>query len=315
MRQVLKKIGWRLEYGALLLLFNLARLLPWPRLVSWGSRLGHFVYHVLPIRRQVVLENLRAAFGAERSEAEIEGIARDFYAHLGTTLLEFCAFRSMSAADIRAVTSLENVEYLEECRARGKGALIVSGHYGNWELLGAAATCRDYPITFLAKTQSNPYVDRMQTELRRRVGIGLIRQGASVKELVRAIRRGDFIGLLGDQDAGGEGVFVDFLGRPASVFRGTAYFAYRLGCPIIPAFIHRLSDGSHRITLTAPIAVDPSWDEETAIREMTLAHTRRLEETIRQNPVPYFWVHRRWKTRPPKAAPSSDASASSAAAD
>ena len=145
MRRVLKKIRWRLEYGALLVLFYLARSLPWPRLVGWGRWLGRFVYHVLPIRRRVVLENLQAAFGAERSAAEIEGIARDFYAHLGTTLLEFCAFRNMSAENIRAVTSLENVEFLEECRARGKGALIVSGHYGNWELLGAAATCRSSP--------------------------------------------------------------------------------------------------------------------------------------------------------------------------
>ena len=108
-----------------------------------------------------------------------------------------------------------------------------------------------------------------------------------------------------DQDAGSDGVFVDFLGRPASVFRGTAYLAYRLGCPIIVGHIIRRADGKHHVTFEQPITADPAWDEATAVSHMTEAHVRILERVIRTAPEHYWWLHRRWKTRP--ALPAEDA--------
>jgi KDO2-lipid IV(A) lauroyltransferase len=104
---------------------------------------------------------------------------------------------------------------------------------------------------------------------------------------------------VGDQDAGAEGYFTEFLGREASVFRGTAYFAWKFKIPIITGFIFRQPDGRHLVKVDPPFAPDPDWDEETAVARMTEMHVQRLEAAIRQAPDHYFWLHRRWKTRPP----------------
>ena len=305
MSGAMKRWRWRAEYLILNGVYRLAQSLPWRALPGWGRRLGLLAHRVAPIRKAVVLANLRGVFGNERSEAEIASLAREFYANLGITVLEFCSFGKMDSARLREVTVIDGLEHLVHCRENGTGALLVSGHYGNWELMGASVTARGYPVKFLIKTQSNPLVDRLQNETRAAAGLGVIRPGLALREMVRMLRRGEFIGLLGDQDAGSDGVFVDFLGRPASVFRGTAYLAYRLGCPIIVGHIIRRADGKHHVTFEQPITADPAWDEATAVSHMTEAHVRILERVIRTAPEHYWWLHRRWKTRP--ALPAEDA--------
>jgi KDO2-lipid IV(A) lauroyltransferase len=293
-----KRFRWWLEYGLLYALFMVSRIMPRPVLFAWGRLLGRVAFHILRIRRGVALDNLRAAFGSEMTEREIHSLAARFYANLGLTLMEFFTLYDLSRQQILQKVTVEGIEHLEACRRQGRGALLLSGHLGNWELAGAAMSARGYPVSYLIKSQSNPYVDRMQNEIRRRAGVGVIRQGASVRQLVYALRRHEIVGILGDQDGGNQGLFIDFLGRPASVFRGPAYMAYRTGCPVIPGGIVREEKGKHRVILTPPIDIDPSWDEETAVAELSRAHTQRLADLIRKYPDQYFWVHRRWKTQP-----------------
>jgi KDO2-lipid IV(A) lauroyltransferase len=295
---VLRAIRWRLEFIALLLLYRASLLLPQRWVVPWGRGLGRLVFHILPLRRTVVLENLRASFGPQLGETEIRRLARRTYENLGITLVEFCRLQGLGREQILALADLEGAENLDACLESGTGAILTSGHFGNWELLGAVLAARGYPIRYLIKSQSNPYVDHMQNEIRRRAGIGVIRQGAMVRELIRALRRREFVGILGDQDAGRQGIFVEFLGRPAAVARGPATFAQRTGSPLVPTAIVRRPDGGHRVFISRPIAPLPGVDEETAVRELTRAHTARLEEIIRRHPEQYFWVHRRWKTQP-----------------
>jgi len=295
-----KKIRWWLEFGLLYGLFLISRLIPHRLLLGFGRWLGLFVWHMLRIRREVVLENLRASFHQEMSNVAIHDLARRFYGHLGVTLMEFLTFYSTNLQQIRDMVTIEGLEHLSACRDRGTGAIITSGHLGNWELGGACIAASGFPISFIIKSQSNPHVDRVQNKIRQKVGIGVIRQGASARQLVYTLRNREFVGMLADQDAGNEGVFVSFLGRPASVFRGPAYLAFRTGCPIVPSFIARQPNGHHHTTITPPIEVNPDWDEETAVRELTQAYTKRLEDFIRRIPEQYFWVHRRWKTRPPE---------------
>lgn len=291
------------DFAALGLVYLVARLLPWRALTRAGRRLGSFCYHFVPVRKQVVLENLRAAFGDTHDEAAIDALARRFYQHLATTLLEFCQLDRLAPAQIAAVIDLDGRNHLDALRDAGRGAILVSGHYGNWELLGAALVAHGYPTCYLVKSQRNKLVDRLQNEIRGRAGIGVIRTDGPITDMVRALKRGEFLGMLSDQDAGGAGLFVDFLGRPASVFRGAAHLAYRLKCPILIGFAVRQPDGRHRVIATEPVYPDPTWDEETAVRTLTEIHTQRLESMIRKTPEQYFWVHRRWKTRPPEETP------------
>ena len=288
----------RLDFALLYALYVLARPLPRRWLLALGGALGTFVWRVVGFRRAVVLDNLRHAFGHERGEPQLRALAAAFYRNLGMTLMEFLALPRLSAADIVGLVDIEGAEYLESIRRLGRGGLLVSGHFGNWELLGARIAAEGQPVNFIVKTQHNERVDRMQNRIRRRIGIGTIRAGASIREMIRALRRQEWIGLLADQDAGADGVFCEFLGRQASVFRGAAYLAWKLDCPLLTGFIYRGADGRHLVRIDPPVEPDRSLTEEEAVRRLTEVHVRRLEAAVRRAPEQYFWVHRRWKTRP-----------------
>ncbi len=294
------RLRQKLDFGLLSLLYWLARPLPLACLRGFGRGLGNFVWYFVGYRRAVVLSNLSHAFGLEKSPAEIRVLGRAFYRHLGMTLMEFLAFPRFKRENILQMVELQGKEHLQELVALGRGGLLVSGHFGNWELLGARVACEGVPISFIVKPQSNPAVDRVQNEIRNRVGIGTIRSGAGIKIMIKALRNKELIGMLADQDAGKDGFFTEFLGRQASVFKGPAYFAWKLNIPIVPAFISREPDGRHVGRLLPLIHPDPSWTEEEAIARLSRMQVELLEEAVREIPEQYFWIHRRWKTRPPE---------------
>jgi KDO2-lipid IV(A) lauroyltransferase len=288
------------DYGILYFLFLLARPLPRGFLLATGRGIGTFVWKVVGYRREVVLDNLRHAFGAEMDEEALRDLAHRFYRNLGMTLMEFLAFPRMKPEDFRELVDIEGREYFLDTVAEGSGALLVSGHFGNWEMMGARMAAEGQKVSFIVKEQTNARVDRIQNDIRHRAGIGTIRSGgAAIKDMVRALRRKELIGLVGDQDAGPDGYFTEFLGREASVFRGPAYFSWKLKVPIITGFMFRKADGHHVVEMDPPFSADPDWDEETAVARLTEIHTQRLEAAIRKAPEQYFWLHRRWKTRPP----------------
>lgn len=294
-----KRGRWLVEYAALYPLFLLARWLPRRLLVALGRGTGRFAFEVLRVRRTVTLTNLRIALGGEIDPRQLRRLGALVYANLGATLMEFCKLYDSRPAQIRALVEIEGREHLDACRRQGRGAILTTGHFGNWELLAASVSAYGYPVSYLIKDQSNPWVHRLQNEIRRRGGMGVIRLGTGARQVLYALRRREFVGIIGDQDAGPEGIFLDFLGRQASVARGMAFFAWRAGVPVIPCYILRLGNGRHRAVFGAPIEADPAWDEATAVRELTRAHTTALATVILAHPEHYFWVHRRWKTRPP----------------
>ena len=143
-------------------------------------------------------------------------------------------------------------------------------------------------------------------EARRGVTTSVMEQAAraegvdpsAVRDEIAEQREAAGVGDLGDQDAGGKGHFVEFMGRPASVSRGPATMAVKAGCPMLMVFLYRQPDNSHVMKFEPTIEIDPAWDQETAIDRLTEIHTARLEQAVREAPQMYYWVHRRWKTRP-----------------
>jgi KDO2-lipid IV(A) lauroyltransferase len=277
----------------------LASLLPRRTLLGLGRGLGALVWRRGLYRREVVRDNLRRAFG-ELDEAERDAIAAGFFRHLGTNLVEFLLLGRLSRDQIRDWVDLEGLENYRTAAAAGHGVLLVTGHFGNWELLAARLGAEGLPVTFLGKSQTNERSDRLLGATRARAGVRVLRAGGPLKEMVVALRRGEVIGLAADQDAGPDGCFVPFLGREASFFRGAAYFAWKLKAPVISAMMFRQPDGRHRLELGPPYAPDPEWDEPTAVPRLTEIFAQRLEAAVRRAPDQYLWTHRRWKTRPPK---------------
>lgn len=278
----------------------MAALLPRRALLALGRGLGSLVWRRRLYRSEVVRENLRHALGASHDEAARDAVAAAFFRHLGTNLMEFLLLGRLRRDDLRAWVDIEGLEHYHAAAARGRGVLLVTGHFGNWELLAARLGAEGIPVTFLGKSQSNERSDRLLNRTRDRAGVRILRSGGPLKEMVTALRRGEVIGLAADQDAGPEGCFTPFLGRPASFYRGAAYFSWKLRAPIISAMIFRLPDGRHRLELGPAYEPEPGWDEATAVNRLTAESAQRLEAAVRREPSQYFWTHRRWKTRPPE---------------
>lgn len=276
-------------------------LLPRRLLLALGRGLGALVWRRGLYRREVVRDNLRRAFAGEMDDAQRDAVAAAFFRHLGLNLMEFLLLGRLGREQLRAWVDIEGLEHYREAAAHGRGVLLVTGHFGNWELLAARLGAEGIPVTFLAKSQSNVRTDRLLNATRARAGVRTLRAGGPLKEMVVALRRGEVIGLAADQDAGPDGCFAPFLGAPASFYRGAGYFGWKLQAPVVSAVIFRLPDGRHRLELGPPYEADPSWDEAEAVRRLTETYAQRLEAAVRREPAQYFWTHRRWKTKPPAA--------------
>ncbi len=293
-------IGYRSQYLALRVAMEAAGLLPRSLMGVAGDWAGEFVYRVLRVRRRVVEDNLRATLGQTLDRAGIDLIARGVYHHLGRTLFEYGSFRRLDPERLREWVEVRGVEHLKEVQERGRGAILVTGHFGNWELIGAVVAMYGYPIHFLAKEQRNPYVDRYMDRTRRKhLGVGVLNPGPELRRVYRALRQGEMLGMLFDQDAGPRGEFLDVLGRVASVQTGAAVLSHRTGAPILTGGIFRLPDGHHRVSIEP--AIDPNTEAPLAdeVRRLTTHAAASLERLICLHPEQYYWVHRRWKTRPP----------------
>jgi KDO2-lipid IV(A) lauroyltransferase len=293
----------RLEFLALGFVFLLGRFLPRSFFVWLGAGIGGFVHDVLKVRRSVTRENLRSALPA-MPEAEIETLARRVYAQLGSSILEFAALPGMSAEDLQRAVHIENLEIVDGLMAQGRGIMFVTPHFGSWELFGASFVAQGYPTTFFVKRQKNPLVADLQDDIRRKAGIEIVTEGPGVaRGVLRALQKGRLLGILPDQDARRHGVFVEFLGRPASTFKGAAFFAYRAGVPIVPGFVRRQPDGNHIGTILPPIEPDLTHDQEAEVFRLTQLFTDTMTEWILRYPENYFWVHRRFKSTPPDPVP------------
>ncbi|HPF35034.1 MAG TPA: lysophospholipid acyltransferase family protein [Candidatus Krumholzibacteria bacterium] len=294
-----KRMRWGLEVALLRGFQLLVRVLPEPAWRALGRGLGRLAGDGFGYRRQVVDDNLRAAFPL-LDAAERRAIAASMFRRLGESLCEFFALGRWSRDEILAHVPELDIAELEALRDQGRGAILMTGHFGNWELLGAAAAARGLPIHVVARTQSNPWADALQNRIRERAGMRVIKAESSLREILRTVRGGGFVAMLPDVNTPGDGVFVDFLGRKAATPRGVAVFAWRLGCPVFSRFLLARGDGTHAGLPMPTLHPDGNKDEAPAVYELTRAMAANLEACVRAHPDHYLWVHRRWKTRPPE---------------
>lgn len=272
------------------------------RTIGWGPSRGlgagiGALFGAAGIRRRVARENLARAFPA-LPVAEREAILARHYRELGRVALEYPLIPRLAAAPEGEVfAAVRGVEWIESALAGGKGAIFLSGHFGNFEL-GAAWLARRFPVDLVVKPLSNPKVDAWLSDLRRRAGFGLIRTDAGVRAVFASLREGRAVAMLADQDARRHGVFVPFLGVPASTPVGPARVALATGAPIVTGFVTRRDDGRHELEIDPPL-VEEGRDADAA-RRLTARHTDRLTAWVRKRPESWFWLHRRWKTAPPE---------------
>ena len=171
------------------------------------------------------MENLQRAFSESRSHGELTKIGAKCYRNLGRGLVEFCRFPTLTRQNLGGILEIEGLEHCTRGLAQGKGVIILSGHFGAWELLSPAFGLNGYPIEALVRSQRNPLADQLVSRHRRQVGIQIHRVGHTPRGVVRSLRQNRLVIILADQDGGRDGIFIPFLGRLASTARGAARFA------------------------------------------------------------------------------------------
>jgi KDO2-lipid IV(A) lauroyltransferase len=289
----------RTEFALARSLERAVSLLPERAADRFGASIGRAL-HGLGIRRDTVDENLRIAFPDQSDEwrAKVRIAA---YEHLGR---EAAAMLRLSKLDAKAVvnrTVTEGWEELHEARSLGRGVILVTGHYGNWEIAAASVAARGVPIAAIVRRQGNRLVDERLQELRRNLGVETIYQGQAPTRVPRILRANGVVGIVGDQDARKSGVFTPFFNRPASTHRGPALFALRLNAPVFSCIARRIPGNDVRYEVRGRrVEVGRTGNLDEDVRALLTELSRRLEEEVRRAPEQYFWFHRRWKTRPPE---------------
>lgn len=300
------RVAARLEYGLFLGLFAFFRLLPFRIAFHIGEGLGWLLYHCDRGHRRIGLINLALAF-PHKSEAEHREILRQSCLNLGRLLAECCFFHTMTPENVAERVRFDDFagwQYLvEQCRPTG--ALIFSGHFGNWELLSHAHACYGIPVHIIHRRLRNPLIDNVLTRERERCGNKVIKKTTAGIEVLRAIRKKAVIVTAIDQNASGRiSTFVPFFNHLAATSTGMAGLALVSKVPVIPVFIIRQrGTWQHRIVLLPPVEVVRTGNQEENLQATTAKFTEILQQMIEQYPDQWLWIHRRWKRRPEGEAP------------
>ncbi|HET8542630.1 MAG TPA: lysophospholipid acyltransferase family protein [Anaeromyxobacter sp.] len=286
--------------------------IPYRWVAALGAALGALVW-ALGIRRKVVLENLRLAF-PEKTDEERRDIARRTYRNLGQMIPDFARVPYLPREELERIFVYDGWDRLVEARARGKGVIACTAHFGNFEVLAAAHTLRGTPVTMISRPMGKSGANDLWRALRRRSGVEdlVVTRGSTLGAAVRSIQAGRALGYVIDQNQPlRHAIFPTFFGVPAATAPTPAVLAMRSGAAVVFVVSYPLGDGRHRVVLEGPLDPPRTGDRDRDVLAFMQDLNDRLERFVREHPEQWYWLHRRWKTRPP-AAESTGASAGAA---
>ena len=288
----------RLEYAALRTAIGAFGTLGFRNASALGARLGLLGYWPLGIRRRVVERQIQAAF-PEWGRERVEATARAAYENLGRTSVETALLSRLSRQQFIDLVDCPTWHVVERAMAKGKGVILFSGHFGNWELGGAYVGARGVRIECVARQQENPLFDAYVTRARERNYMPVIYDGDAVRRVPRLLREGGMAALVADQGAAGlASTWVPFFGRLAKTARGGGTFALRFESPVIFIAAMRNPDGRFTVNFE-DIPVRDTGDKNADVDRVIADYTATLERWVRKAPEQYFWHHRRWKHQQP----------------
>lgn len=295
--------NWFIYCSVRLLLGLLRRLRP-QRARRCGRWLGRRAYRWARVERERCRRHLGWAF-AELDPTERERLARRVFEHLGAGVAELAVVHQERPITEWVEVDGESRRVLEEVLARGRGVVFVTGHLGNWELMARGLAAFGYPINTIGQRSYDPRFTRLIARFRQQGRVHTLWRGEPelMDKMAAVLRRGEIMGLLIDQDTDVPGVFVDFFGRPAWTPIAPVLLARKAGAPLVVGANHRLAgDAGFRVRIEE-IALADLPDRQRALAADTQAISHWIEARIREHPEQWVWLHRRWKTRPPKDGP------------
>jgi len=264
---------------------------------------GKFIYHVLPLRRRVVMENLRRVFGDTLTDRRIAEIAQAFYAHLVKFLGEFVRVSFMSEERKAALVRLEGVEHLNKALEQGKGILLLAGHFGNWEVSTVAgmAQFKQYRglLHFIRRPLKPKWFNDLVMRRFQKAGFGTLEKSGSLDDILALLEDNRIVVSIFDQFTIRKyGIPSEFFGHPAHTFKSLAVLAQCTGAPVIPSSSWREPDGTHVLLFEPPVEVVTEGRTKDILFKNTRRFNEALERIILRHPEQWIWMHRRWKAVP-----------------
>jgi KDO2-lipid IV(A) lauroyltransferase len=300
-----RRKGWRLfphhfllplERAALWAVMGFARLLPLPLAQRFGAGIGDLLFLGVRRYREVALRNLGRSFGWDPARTRL--VARQSFRNIGKTLVEFLRQPYLSPSEMRRLFRMEGTEYLRDGLAAGKGVLLITGHYDNWELFAARMVVEGIPLNVVARDADDAALNTLINGIRERCGYRVIPRRSAARGVLEALRRNEAVAILMDQNTVKGGEFVPFFGRAAATVTGPAIFALRTGATVLAGFAVRQPDDTHVGFFQPPVIPRQTGDREADIWELTAHLTALIEAQVRADPTQWFWIHDRWRHRP-----------------
>ncbi|MBM4166170.1 MAG: hypothetical protein FJ218_04520 [Ignavibacteria bacterium] len=260
-----------------------------------GKICGRFFYHLLSSRKKIAEKNLQTAF-PEKSKNEVRILTRCSFENIGMTIFEFLRLKKTSIEQLEKTILFDDSNFFSKIHSKKNGAVLLSGHIGNWELLAArVGVSLSHPLIVIIKTQHNEKVNKEINRIRTKFGNEVIPMEHAIKVAMRTLNEQKVLALLSDQSAPKESVYVNFFGRSVATFKGPAAFCLKTRAPLFMLFCIRQKNFSYKIYYEEIEYDDLKEYTDENIQILTQRHTTILEKVIRQYPEQWLWMHRRWK--------------------
>jgi KDO2-lipid IV(A) lauroyltransferase len=286
------------EHLGFRLLKTVFSLLPRTVCLGIGGVLGILVYGLDAKHRTIALSNLNTAYGTQISTAQKKKWARGSFIHYGRFFAEIIKYRSMKAEKIHQFISVEGTDHIKKALREGKGALLFSAHFGNWEL-ATAMVSRLGKVNVIARPLDNRRLEEEILEIREKLGARVIHKQQAARPVLRALQENEMVAILIDQNTvRNHAVFVEFFGKQAATTPSLAAFFRKSGAPLIPVFCYPIPKNRYRLEVQPPIDVAMTGDEKQDVLKITQLCTKIIQNQIQKNPKVWLWFHDRWKTRP-----------------
>ncbi len=296
-----KRIRFRLEYLAFLLLSPWVQLMSAKTIYHIGRFVGKFGHQFLSKRRRIAKTNLDIAFGDSKSNWEKEKIIERSFTMLVTSGLQclWCLPNPEKRVHELIPSPPEGLDDLKSCLEKNKGVFFLTAHYGNWEIMGVYhGFMKNAQLNSIARKLDNPYLEKVALNLRTVSGNGIFYRDESPRNVIRVLKENQCVAIMMDQNTVHGGIFVDFFGKPAATTRSIATLSYLTGAPIVPLFSYPCADGTYKIKYGPELKLEKTGDKKQDIHNWTVACEKYIESEIQRYPEPWMWGHRRWKTRP-----------------
>ena len=266
-----------------------------------GRRIGDLVFFFNKDRRLVAYANLKSAFASQKMPAELRQITKRVYRNMVQTFVEVLNLTKVNRKYVDKYVEVVNMDRIRNAAKSARGTILLTAHFGDWELSSLVSSVEGFPILVLVREQKMKRLNELLNQLRESNGCKVIRKGMDVKNILKALYGKNIVGILSDQDAGRNGIFVDFFGRPTSYHSGPFEIAKHTGSLILPNFIVRTGGPYHKLYLEEYIDFQKAQSADD-IKMNIQKFAKLLEGYIRQYPDQWLWLHKRWKSTPVRTA-------------